>query len=68
MVVRNMCLKERIDAKVLERIKMTIDILDYKKPICIPYEEECENNDDLALLAVYAKEMHITKDLKRRFE
>ena len=47
---------------------MTIDILDYKKPICIPYEEECENNDDLALLAVYAKEMHITKDLKRRFE
>ena len=60
--------KERIDAKDLARINMSIDILDFKKPIRIPDYEECENNSDLALLAVYAKELHITKDLNRRFE
>ncbi len=60
--------KERIDAIVSERIKLTIGILDYKKPIRIPNEGECESNDDLALLAVYAKELHITKDLNRRFD
>lgn len=60
--------KERIDKQSLARINMTIDILDYKKPIRVPTIEEYENNNDLALQAVLAKELHITKDLKRRLE
>ena len=60
--------KERIDTKVEARIKMTIDILNYKKPIYIPSDEECESNSDLALQAVFAKELHITKDISRKYE
>ena len=60
--------KERIDDQVMARINMTIDILNYKKPIRIPNEEECESNNDFALQAVFAKELHIIKDLNRKFE
>lgn len=60
--------KERIDDQVLARINMTKDILNYNKPIRIPNEEECESNNDFALQAVFAKELHIIKDLNRKFE
>jgi hypothetical protein len=60
--------KERIDNQVMERINMTINILNYNKPIRIPNNEECENNSDLALQAVFAKELHITKDINRKYE
>ena len=62
--------KERIDAKVMERIKLTIYILDYKKPLPLPPKGKGEGDDisDLALQAVFAKELHITKDLNRSYE
>jgi hypothetical protein len=62
--------KERIDANVMERIKMTIYILDYNKPLPLPKKGRGEGDDisDLALQAVFAKELHITKDLNRTYE
>ena len=60
--------KERIDTQDNARIDITKDILNYKKPIHIPDDEECESNSDLALQAVFAKELHITKDLNRKIE
>lgn len=62
--------KERIDAQGWERINMTIYILDYNKPLPLPKKGKGEEEDisDLALQAVYAKELHITKDLNRKYE
>ncbi len=60
--------RERIDVQAKERINMTLDILNYNKPIHIPNDEECESNSDLALQAVFAQELHIIKDLNRKFE
>ena len=62
--------KERIDALGWERIKLTIYILDYNKPLPLPKKGKGEGDDisDLALQAVFAKELHITKDLNRKYE
>ena len=62
--------KERIDAQGLERIKMIIYILDYNKPLPLPKKGKGEGDDisDLALQAVFTKELHITKDLNRQYE
>ena len=62
--------KERIDAEGLVRIKLTTYILDYQKPLPLPPKGKGEGDDisDLALQAVFAKELHITKDLNRSYE
>lgn len=62
--------KERIDATQMDRINMIKYILDYKKPLPLPPKGKGEEKDisDLALQAVYAKVMHITKDLNRTYE
>lgn len=62
--------KERIDAQNLERINLIILILDYNKPLPLPQKGKGEglNISDLALQAVFAKELHITKDLNRYYE
>ncbi len=62
--------KERIDAQNFERINMIKYILDYNKPLPLPSKGKGEGDDisDLALQAVFAKELHITKDLKRTYE
>ena len=62
--------KERIDAEGQVRIKLTIYILDYQKPLPLPPKGKGEGDDisDLALQSVFAKELHITKDLNRSYE
>lgn len=62
--------KERIDAQGWERINMTKYILDYNKPLPLPKKGKGEGDDisDLALQAVFSKELHITKDLNRMYE
>jgi hypothetical protein len=62
--------KERIDAQGLDRIRMTLYILDYNKPLPLPKKGKGEGDDisDLALQEVFANELHITKDLKRTYE
>jgi hypothetical protein len=62
--------KERIDAQGWERINLTKYILDYNKPLPLPQKGKGEGDDisDLALQAVFAKELHITKDLNRKYE
>ena len=62
--------KERIDAKNWERINLTLYILDYKKPLPLPKKGQGEGDDisDLALQAVFSKELHITKDLNRTYK
>lgn len=62
--------KERIDAQGWERINMTIYILDYNKPLPLPKKGKGEGDDisDLALQAVFARDLNITKDLNRKFE
>ena len=62
--------KERIDAQGWERINMTMYILDYNKPLPLPKKGKGEGDDisDLALQAVFSKELHITKDLNRKYE
>ena len=62
--------KERIDAQGWERINLTKYILDYNKPLPLPKKGQGEGDDisDLALQAVFAKELHITKDLNRNFD
>lgn len=62
--------KERIDAEDQERIKLTTYILDYQKPLPLPPKGKGEGDDisDLALQSVFAKELHITKDLNRSYE
>ena len=62
--------KERLDALDLERINIIKYILDYNKPLPLPYKGKGEGFDisDLALQAVFAKELHITKDLNRTYD
>ena len=62
--------KERLDALDLERINIIKYILDYNKPLPLPYKGKGEGSDisDLALQAVFAKELHITKDLNRTYD
>lgn len=60
---------ERLDAKVQERIKMIVYILDYNKPLPLQPKAKGEGLDisDLALQAVFAKELHITRDLNHQY-
>ena len=62
--------KERIDAQNWERIKMIVYILDYHKSLPLPKKGINEGYDisDLALQAVFAKDLHITKDLNPTYE
>lgn len=62
--------KERLDAQDLERINIIKYILDYNKPLSLPHKGKGEGFDtsDLALQAVFAKELHITKDLNRSYD
>jgi hypothetical protein len=62
--------KERIDLQNEERIKMTLYILDYNKPLPLTPKGKGEGEDisDLALQEVYAKELHVTKDLNRQYQ
>lgn len=61
---------ERLDTKTQERINMIVYILDYNKPLPLQYNAKGEgiNISDLALQAVFAKELHITKDLNTQYE
>ena len=48
-----------------------IDILDYNKPLPLPHKSEEDSYDNTykaAMQAVFAEELHITKDLNRKFE
>lgn len=60
---------ERLDAKIQERISMITYILDYNKPLPLQPKAKGEGLDisDLALQAVFAKELHITKDLNNQY-
>lgn len=62
--------KDRIDSQDWERIKITLYILDYNKPLPLPSKGKGEGEDitDLALQEVYAKELHVTKDLNRQYQ
>lgn len=62
--------KERIDAQGWERINLTKYILDFNKQLPLQKKGKGEEDDisDLALQAVFAKELHITKDLNRKFD
>ena len=62
--------KDRIDSQNEERIKMTLYILDYNKPLPLPPKGKGEGEDisDLALQEVFAKELHVTKDLNRQYQ
>jgi hypothetical protein len=63
--------KGRVDAKNTERIQWVIDILDYNKPLPLPHKSEEDSYDNTykaAMQAVFAEELHITKDLNRKFE
>jgi hypothetical protein len=62
--------KERIDAQNWERIKMIVYILDYHKSLPLPKKGINEGYDisDLALQAVFAKDLHITKYLNPTYE
>lgn len=62
--------KERIDSQSMERIKLIVYILDYNKPLPLQPKGKGEGDDisDLALQAVFSKELHITKDLNRQYQ
>ncbi len=63
--------KERIDAKEAQRIQWVIDLLDYNKPLPLPKNSDNEIFDNAylaAMQAVFAKELHITRDLNRTYK
>lgn len=63
--------KGRVDAENTERIQWVIDLLDYNKPLPLPQKSEEEGYDDTykaTMQAVFANDMHIIKDLNRKFD
>ena len=61
----------RVDAENAERIQWVIDLLDYNKPLPLPHksdEEGYDNTYKAAMQAVFTKDLHITKDLNRKFD
>lgn len=63
--------KGRVDAENAERIQWVIDLLDYNKPLPLPHksdEEGYDNTYKAAMQAVFTKDLHITKDLNRKFD
>ena len=64
-------LSGRLDKVDLNRIQWVMRVLDYNKPLPLPQNHDDEDFDTTykaAMQAVFAKEMHTTKDLKRKFK
>ena len=63
--------KGRVDAENTERIQWVIDLLDYNKPLPLPHKSDevgYDNTYKAAMQAVFTQDLHMTKDLNRKFD